>query len=157
MLTYSSGHMPGFSVPGPLLNINTVFPDMKIPVLKIRRSRDPLVFNLGIPILVKRRLYIDMAPWLRGVKLLYLAKYKGNCYIKKFLNPKPSTNFLTRRRRWMCRMAVHNDRDWRKIEHDELLNLTQPHGNKPSAGTLPTTKIGRIIIVAFNHFQRVFT
>ena len=37
---------------------------MRILMLKIRRSRDSLIFNLGIPILVRRHLYIEMAPWL---------------------------------------------------------------------------------------------
>ena len=31
-------------------------------MLKIRRSRDRLVFNMGIPILARRHLYIEMAP-----------------------------------------------------------------------------------------------
>ena len=34
---------------------------MGIPMLKIRRSRDLLIFNMGIPILVRRHLYIEMA------------------------------------------------------------------------------------------------
>ena len=49
--------------PGPCLIINTVFPGMGIPMLKIRRSRDRLIFNMGIPILVRRHLYIETAPW----------------------------------------------------------------------------------------------
>ena len=39
------------------------FPGMGIPMLKIRRSRDDLVFKMGIPILVRRHLYIETAPW----------------------------------------------------------------------------------------------
>ena len=35
---------------------------MGIPVLKIRRSWDRLFFNTGIPMLVRRHLYIDTAP-----------------------------------------------------------------------------------------------
>ena len=31
-------------------------------MLKIRRSRDRLIFIMGIPILVRRHLYIDTAP-----------------------------------------------------------------------------------------------
>ena len=34
------------------------FPGIEIPMLKIRRSRDRLIFNMGIPILV-RHLYIE--------------------------------------------------------------------------------------------------
>ena len=43
----------------PCLNIRTVFPGMGIPILKIRRSCDRLIFNMGIPILVRRRFYIE--------------------------------------------------------------------------------------------------
>ena len=47
---------------GSRLNIKTVFPRYRIPMLKIRRSRDRLIFNIGIPILVRRYLYIDTTP-----------------------------------------------------------------------------------------------
>ena len=33
-----------------------------IPMLNIRRSRDRLIFNIGIPMLVRRHLYIEMVP-----------------------------------------------------------------------------------------------
>ena len=45
--------------PGPRLNIKTIFPGMGIPMLKIRRSQDRLIFKMGIPILVRRYLYIE--------------------------------------------------------------------------------------------------
>ena len=48
---------------GPCLNIKTVFPRYGDSMLKIRRSRDRLIFNMGIPILVRRHLYIETAPW----------------------------------------------------------------------------------------------
>ena len=48
--------------PWPCLNIKTVFPGMGIPMLKIRRSWDRLIFKMGIPILVRRRLYIETGP-----------------------------------------------------------------------------------------------
>ena len=35
---------------------------MESPMLKIRRSRDRLIFNMGIPILVRRHLYIETPP-----------------------------------------------------------------------------------------------
>ena len=48
---------------GPCLNIKTVFPSsMGILMLKIRRSRDRLIFNMGIPILERRHLYIEADP-----------------------------------------------------------------------------------------------
>ena len=34
-----------------------------IPMLKIRRSRDRLIFNMEIPIPGKDGLYIEMEPW----------------------------------------------------------------------------------------------
>ena len=43
-------------------NIKTVFLGMGIPMLKIRRSQDHLIFNMGMPILVRQHLYIEMAP-----------------------------------------------------------------------------------------------
>ena len=49
-------------LPGPRFNIGTVFPGMVILMLKIRRSRDRLIFNMGIPILVRRHLYIETDP-----------------------------------------------------------------------------------------------
>ena len=46
-------------------NIKTVFPGMRISMLKIRRSWDRLIFIMGIPILVRRHLYIETAKyWL---------------------------------------------------------------------------------------------
>ena len=44
---------------GPRLDIKTVFPGMWFPMLKIRRSGDRLIFNMGILILVRRHLYIE--------------------------------------------------------------------------------------------------
>ena len=38
------------------------FPGMGIPMLKIRWSWDHLIFNMGIPIPVRRHLYIETAP-----------------------------------------------------------------------------------------------
>ena len=45
--------------PGPRLNIKTAFPRYGDSHLKIRRSRDRLIFNMGIPILVRRHLYFE--------------------------------------------------------------------------------------------------
>ena len=44
-------------------NIKTVFPGIGIRMLKIRRSWHRLIYNIGIPILVRRHLYIETAPW----------------------------------------------------------------------------------------------
>ena len=55
--------------PGPCLNIKTIFPRYGDSHVKIRRSRDRLIFNMGISILVRRHLYIETAlwwPWTSG-------------------------------------------------------------------------------------------
>ena len=50
---------------GPLFNIRTVFVRYGIPMLKIRRSRNRLIFNMWIHISVRRHLYIETTPcWL---------------------------------------------------------------------------------------------
>ena len=43
------------------LNIKTVFPGMGITMLKIRRSQDRLIFNMGILMLVRWHHYIETA------------------------------------------------------------------------------------------------
>ena len=48
---------------GTLLNIKAVFLGVVIPMLKIRRSWDRLIFNMGISILVRRHFYIETVPW----------------------------------------------------------------------------------------------
>ena len=52
-----------YQLPGSRLNIKPYFPGMGIPMLKIRRSRDRLIFNMRIPILVRRHYYIATVPW----------------------------------------------------------------------------------------------
>ena len=47
---------------GAHLNIKTIFPGMEIHMIKIRRWWDRLIFIMGIPILVRWHLCIDMAP-----------------------------------------------------------------------------------------------
>ena len=78
--------------PGSRLNINIVFsgigipmsPQYKfvssgigIPMLKIRRSQDRLIFNIGIPILVRWHLYIETASsfFHEWSKWIYLTSY----------------------------------------------------------------------------------
>ena len=58
--------------PGPRLNIKIAFPGMGILMLKIRRSRDRLIFNMGILILVSRHLCIETAPWTSEVYILFV-------------------------------------------------------------------------------------
>ena len=50
---------------GPSQYKDVVFPGMEIPMLKIRRSRDSLLFNMGISYLEKWSLYWD-GPWIRS-------------------------------------------------------------------------------------------
>ena len=69
--------------PGPRLNIKPSFPGMGILMLKIRRSRYRLIFNMGIPILV-RHLFIDTAP--RRVRNISVTANSMCCQIKGFSN-----------------------------------------------------------------------
>ena len=39
------------------------YPGMSIPMLNIRRSQNRLIFDTGIPMLVRRLLYIETPPW----------------------------------------------------------------------------------------------
>ena len=54
---------------GPRLNIKSVFPRYGIPMFKIRRSWDRLIFNTGIPVLVRRHLYTETAPGILNVSV----------------------------------------------------------------------------------------
>ena len=53
------------------VHIKTVFSGMVIPVLKMRRSWESRIFNMGIPILGRRRLYIETAPRLLDFYVWY--------------------------------------------------------------------------------------
>ena len=60
MYAWQKGVRPG-SEPV-CFNIKTVFPCMGIPMLKIRWLQNRLIFNMGIPILVRWHLYIEITP-----------------------------------------------------------------------------------------------
>ena len=49
-------------ISGGRLNIKMSSYQYRILMLKIRRSRDRLIFNMGIPILAKVGLYIETGP-----------------------------------------------------------------------------------------------
>ena len=64
-LVTSSEPATGLQIrPRPRLNTKS-FRGMGIPMLKIRRSWDRLIFNTGIPILVRRHIYIETVPRTR--------------------------------------------------------------------------------------------
>ena len=50
-------------------DIMTTFPGMGIPMFKIRQSWNCLIFNMGIPILVRQHLYTETAPWCHLIVL----------------------------------------------------------------------------------------
>ena len=60
-MTWCNSTVSWIGIPGPCRNIKTVFPRYGITLLKVRWSQDRLIFEMGIPIRV-RRLYIDMNP-----------------------------------------------------------------------------------------------
>ena len=59
---------------------------MGIPMLKIRRSWDRLIFNMGIPVLVWRHLYIETAPrwWHRATHNAGLLSVSFKAYSNLF-------------------------------------------------------------------------
>ena len=50
-------------LPGVYLNIKMLSYQYRDPMLKIRRPRDRLIINMGIPISGKDDLYIETGPW----------------------------------------------------------------------------------------------
>ena len=97
--------------PGNRLNTKTVFPGMVIPIIKIRRSSDRLIFILGINILVRRRPYIETAPgrlWFRLIAC-YLFGTKAMLVINRALMNNLKTqsryrNSYSRKSNWKCCM-----------------------------------------------------
>ena len=55
-------------LPGPCFDTKTVFPIMKIPMIKIRWLWYHLFYMMGIPILVRWYLYIEIALWVFDVE-----------------------------------------------------------------------------------------
>ena len=65
-----------YTDPGPCPNIKSVFSRYGIPMLKIRRSQDRLIFNMRISIPARRYLYIEMPPRLYNHNNFY-----SDCYL----------------------------------------------------------------------------
>ena len=79
------------NLPGPRLNIKTFFRGMGISMLKIRLSQDLVIFNTGIPILVRRHLYIEMPPWFsNGLQWLNKEERIPGTLILTWINFNPS-------------------------------------------------------------------
>ena len=72
--------------PGPCFNIKLIFPCMGIPMLKIRWLRDCLIFNMGIPILVRQHFYIEMAPriWWALLEEIWVRSRRCSCLVTWF-------------------------------------------------------------------------
>ena len=85
-LTASSLFHPSYQWSGTLLNIKTVVPDMGIRMLKIRRSWDRLIFNMGIPLSVRRHIYIETASWW--------SNFHGECHFRREDNLDPEKVIL---------------------------------------------------------------
>ena len=94
------------------------FPGMGIPMLKIRRSQDRLIFNMGIPILARQHLYIEMARWASFQYQNYLSREGSNIH-EFFSGPTlkilhfSKTDCIQFRRKF-CLNPVHSDPilDW---------------------------------------------
>ena len=93
------------SLPGPRLNTKTVFPGIRIPMLKIRRPRDRLIFNMGIPKLARRHLYIETHHRLRICRSfdVILTVYKVPC--QRVWCRRPRTKLAPVHRRISCRLS----------------------------------------------------
>ena len=66
---------------GPGLNMNSVFSCMVIPFKKIKCSRDRLIFKMGIPLLVRQRLYIETVPRFAIQTPIRNACHTGYCSV----------------------------------------------------------------------------
>ena len=58
----------GCCSPGACFDIIIIFPNIRISIIKIRRSWDRLIFIMGIPILLRQCLYICAKSVLRNVR-----------------------------------------------------------------------------------------
>ena len=67
------------------LSLKVVFPGMGISIIKIRRSRDRLIFIMGIPTLVRRCLYIETVPWYPMCGLLSMVFFISCLYVSCFV------------------------------------------------------------------------
>ena len=92
---------------------------MGIVVLKIRRSRDRLIFNTGILILVRRHLYIVTGPWFiienifpgTGISVMKMGWSAGDCpplrkdfnYLCRFIMKKWYSNWIRNDSNWILR------------------------------------------------------
>ena len=81
---------------------------MRVPLLKIRGSWDHLIFNMGLPILVRQHLYIETPPRF-GAKPLFtptLDCSKETCSVifksKHNHNQKMNLNMSSAKRRTFC-------------------------------------------------------
>ena len=84
------------------LNIKTVFPRCGISMLKIRRLWNLLIFNIGIPMLVRWHLYIEMA-------LRALFQYKDVLPVQEiiFLEIRQSQDHLISTMRFLIKVKWH--------------------------------------------------
>ena len=103
----------------PRLNIKTIFPGFGILMLKIRRSGDRLIFNMGIPILVKRHPYNETTP---GVYHQYLwARWSLDNKTKHLIIVKSADIWLNKNPgyyNWMsiARIPLYVYTDWTRLQ-----------------------------------------
>ena len=70
-------------------------PGMRIPMLKIRQSQNHLIFNTGIPMLVRRHLYIGTAHWWRHRNIPTLKSQYDGCWFCGFSHSHMISNHCT--------------------------------------------------------------
>ena len=128
------------TVPGPRLNIKTVFTSMGISIKKIIRSQDRLMFIVWIPILV-RHLYIETGPRLtENVMLILEFRHSFIVYHRDF-------TLMTRRH---FRIVGHISQN---IVAQELWQLNQ-QVSTPKNSILINSRF--VIILFFAHFHFSF-
>ena len=82
---------------------------MGIPMLKVRRSRDHLIFNMGIPILVRRHLYIERPPGGHNPANISSWHWSSSC---------PTRHI------------------WKVVSKPKILNRWEPHNNSYHASNI---------------------
>ena len=83
---YISQWQASIRTAGCYLNIKTFFPSMGISIIKMRWSWDCPTFIMGIYIMVRQHIYIEMAPRLLFCELFCESEWKiARVYCRKFL------------------------------------------------------------------------
>ena len=73
------------TVMGPCFNIKNISPGIGIPIIKMRRSADHLIFVIGIPVLVRHHLYIEIVYLMLGMYVFFVCVCMSVCIYFMFV------------------------------------------------------------------------